>query len=228
MPQKDIIKLSNVWKTYQMGTVEVHALRGLSLEIKQGEFLAIQGPSGSGKSTMVNAIGCLDVPTKGEIYLDGVNIATLGESALAQVRGKKIGFVFQTFNLLSTLTALENVMLPMIFQNIDKDERLERAGELLKSVGLGDRLTHKPGELSGGQRQRVAIARALANEPQVLLADEPTGNLDSNTGKQILEMVDELHKKRHMTVVMVTHDDNLAKKAERIAFLKDGNIVKKL
>ncbi|KHO45248.1 MAG: hypothetical protein QS99_C0016G0022 [archaeon GW2011_AR4] len=228
MPQKDIIKLSNVWKTYQMGTVEVHALRGLSLEIKQGEFLAIQGPSGSGKSTMVNAIGCLDVPTKGEIYLDGVNIATLGESALAQVRGKKIGFVFQTFNLLSTLTALENVMLPMIFQNIDKDERLERAGELLKSVGLGDRLTHKPGELSGGQRQRVAIARALANEPQVLLADEPTGNLDSNTGKQILEMIDELHKKRHMTVVMVTHDDNLAKKAERIAFLKDGNIVKKL
>ncbi|HIH38988.1 ABC transporter ATP-binding protein [Candidatus Woesearchaeota archaeon] len=223
-----MIKLSNVWKTYQMGTVEVHALRGLSLEIKQGEFLAIQGPSGSGKSTMVNAIGCLDVPTKGEIYLDGVNIATLGESALAQVRGKKIGFVFQTFNLLSTLTALENVMLPMIFQNIDKDERLERAGELLKSVGLGDRLTHKPGELSGGQRQRVAIARALANEPQVLLADEPTGNLDSNTGKQILEMIDELHKKRHMTVVMVTHDDNLAKKAERIAFLKDGNIVKKL
>src|SRR3989338_608614 len=228
MPQKDIIKLSNVWKTYQMGTVEVHALRGLSLEIKQGEFLAIQGPSGSGKSTMVNAIGCLDVPTKGEIYLDGVNIATLGESALAQVRGKKIGFVFQTFNLLSTLTDIENVMLPMIFQNIDKDERLERAGELLKSVGLGDRLTHKPGELSGGQRQRVAIARALANEPQVLLADEPTGNLDSNTGKQILEMIDELHKKRHMTVVMVTHDDNLAKKAERIAFLKDGNIVKKL
>ena len=226
--KKTIIKLDNVWKTYKMGNVEVNALQGLNLDIKEGEFLALMGPSGSGKSTAVNMIGCLDVPTKGKITLDQHDISTLSESELAQIRGRKIGFIFQQFNLIPTLTALENVMLPMIFQGTDEKERIERATRLLDLVELGDRLNHKPTELSGGQQQRVAIARALANNPEVIIADEPTGNLDSKTGAVVLEFLHKLHKKENKTIAMVTHDASLAKIAERTEFLKDGKIIKSL
>ena len=225
---KPVIKLENVWKTYKMGDVEVNALQGLDLEVKQGEFLAIMGPSGSGKSTAVNMIGCLDVPTKGKIMLEQHDISKLSESELAQIRGRKIGFIFQQFNLISTLTALENVMLPMIFQGVDEKERIRRATMLLELVELGDRTNHKPTELSGGQQQRVAIARSLANNPDVIIADEPTGNLDSKTGTNVLDFLQKLHKKESKTIVMVTHDANLSKVAERIEFLKDGRIVKSL
>ena len=221
-----IIKLENVWKIYKMGNINVNALRGINLNIKEGEFVAIQGPSGSGKSTAVNMIGCLDIPTKGEIFLEGKNIAHLSESDLAQIRGKKIGFIFQTFNLINTLTAIENVMLPMVFQRTSKEERLKKAGSLLDLMQLGDRKNHRPTELSGGQQQRVAIARALANNPNVVLADEPTGNLDSKTGRTVMDFLKKLHKEEKKTIVMVTHDDKLAKEAERIAFLKDGEIMK--
>ena len=226
--KKNIIKLENVWKTYKMGNVEVNALQGLNLDIKEGEFLAIMGPSGSGKSTAVNMIGCLDVPTKGKITLDQHDISKLSESELAQIRGRKIGFIFQQFNLISALTALENIMLPMIFQGIPEHKRLERATKLLELVELGDRLNHKPTELSGGQQQRVAIARALANDPDVIIADEPTGNLDSKTGAVVLDFLQKLHKKENKTIAMVTHDANLAKVAERTEFLKDGRVVKSL
>jgi len=225
--KQTIIKLHNVWKTYKMGEVEVQALRGLDLEVVKGEFLAIQGPSGSGKSTAMNLIGCLDIPTKGIIYLDGQDISELRESDLAQIRGRKIGFIFQQFNLINTLTALENVMLPMMFQGIPERERGERAAELLTKVGLGDRINHKPTELSGGQQQRVAIARALAVNPPVILADEPTGNLDSKTGETVMSFLKKLQKEEGKTIVMVTHDNNLASEAERIAYLKDGQFIKK-
>ena len=226
--KKSIIKLESVWKTYKMGNVEVNALQGLNLDVKEGEFLAIMGPSGSGKSTAVNMIGCLDVPTKGQIMLDQHDISKLSESELAQIRGRKIGFIFQQFNLIPTLSALENVMLPMIFQGVDEKERIERATRLLELVELGDRLNHKPTELSGGQQQRVAIARALSNNPEVIIADEPTGNLDSKTGTIVLEFLHKLHKKEGKTIVMVTHDSNLSRVAERIEFLKDGKIIKSL
>ncbi len=226
--KKSIIKLENVWKIYNMGDVEVNALQGLNLDVKEGEFLAIMGPSGSGKSTAVNMIGCLDVPTKGKIVLDQHDISKLSESELAQIRGRKIGFIFQQFNLIPTLTALENVMLPMIFQGVDEKERIEKATKLLEMVELGDRINHRPTELSGGQQQRVAIARALANNPEVIIADEPTGNLDSKTGAIVLEFLKKFHKKESRTIVMVTHDANLVKIAERIEFLKDGRIVKSL
>ncbi len=222
-----IIKLDNICKTYKMGEVYVEALCDVSLEIKRGEFLAIQGPSGSGKSTMVNAIGALDVPTKGRIFLDGKDISKMAESTLAQIRGKKIGFVFQQFNLINTLSALENVMLPMMFQNIPKEKRLKRAAELLQLVGLGSRINHRPTELSGGEQQRVAIARALANEPEVILADEPTGNLDTKTGINVMEFLKRMHKEGK-TIIMVTHDNYLARAAQRIEYLKDGKIVKSL
>ncbi len=224
---KTIIRIVNAWKTYQMGEVVVHALRGMNFEVGYGEFVAIMGPSGSGKSTAVNMVGCLDVPTKGDIYLEGRNISLLGESELAQIRGKKIGFIFQQFNLISTLTAKRNVTLPMVFQGASYRKRVKRAEKLLKMVGLGERMQHKPTELSGGQQQRVAIARALANDPDVVLADEPTGNLDSKTGKMVMEFLQDLHKKEKKTIIMVTHDPMLAKFAERIAHLKDGMIVKK-
>jgi putative ABC transport system ATP-binding protein len=220
-----IIKLDNVWKTYQMGEVEVQALRGLSLEVREGEFLAIQGPSGSGKSTAMNMIGCLDIPTKGKIFLDGHDISQLSESDLAQIRGKKIGFVFQKFNLITTLSALENVMLPMMFQNIPLEERKRKAIRLLELVELGDRINHKPTELSGGQQQRVAIARALSNDPAVILADEPTGNLDSRSGDNVIGFLKKLNKEEHRTIVMVTHDEDMAKNAQRIEYLKDGMVV---
>ncbi len=223
---KPIIELKNVWKVYQMGETDVNALQGIDLVVKPGEFLAIQGPSGSGKSTAMNLVGCLDVPTKGAIYLDGQNISSLSESDLAQIRGRKIGFIFQKFNLIETLTAIENVMLPMVFQGMDEGERFERATKLLTQFGLGDRLDHRPNQLSGGQQQRVAIARSLAIDPPVILADEPTGNLDSKTGHEVMQFLKDLNKKEGKTIVLVTHDDVLAHVADRIAFLKDGKITK--
>ncbi len=220
-----IIKLDNVWKVYTMGDVEVPALRGMSLDIYPCEFVSIMGPSGSGKSTAMNMIGCLDVPTEGHIYLEGKDIAELEESDLAQIRGKKIGFIFQQFNLIHNLTALENVTLPMIFQDTTSYEREERGIKLLKLVGLDDRMYHRPTELSGGQQQRVAIARSLANNPKVILADEPTGNLDSKTGEEVLTILRDLHEKEDKTIIMVTHDQNLAKKAERTINIKDGKVL---
>jgi len=225
MTKKAIIELRKVWKTYKMGDVSVHALQGIDLDVHEGEFIAIQGPSGSGKSTAMNLVGCLDIPSKGEIYLAGQNISKLSESDLAQIRGRKIGFIFQKFNLIETLTALENVMLPMTFQGIPEHERVKRATQLLSQFGLGDRLHHKPNELSGGQQQRVAIARSLAVDPPVILADEPTGNLDSKTGKEVMAFLRELNHKHGKTIVLVTHDDVLAHVADRIEFLKDGVIV---
>ena len=223
MSARPLISLKNVWKSYSMGATTVHALRGLNLDIFPGEFLAVQGPSGSGKSTAMNLIGCLDVPSNGTILLDGVNISNLHESDLAQIRGRKIGFVFQKFNLIPTLTAIENVALPLVFQGVSEDVRLKKASELLTSLGLGDRLHHKPSELSGGQQQRVAIARSLANDPPVILADEPTGNLDSVSGKEVFSLLESLHK-NGKTIVLVTHDDALAKKAKRVVVLKDGTV----
>lgn len=222
----NIIELKEVWKTYQMGAVQVHALRGLDLAIKKGEFVSIQGPSGSGKSTSMFLVGCLDLPSQGHVYLDGQDIARLSESHLAQIRGKKIGFVFQRFNLLPTLTARENVEIPMIFQGVERNKRIRIAAKLLNKVGLGERLEHKPTELSGGEMQRVAIARALSNDPEVILADEPTGNLDSKTGKEVMKLLQDLHKKEKRTIIMVTHDKNVAAIADRQVFLKDGQIVK--
>lgn len=222
--RRSVIRLNNTWKIYQMGDVEVPALRGLNLDIKEGEFVGIMGPSGSGKSTAMNMIGCLDTPTKGEVYLKGKNISEMSESDLAQIRGKTIGFIFQKFNLIPNLTALENVMLPMTFQGVDGEERRRAAMDLLELVELGDRVHHKPSELSGGQQQRVAIARALANDPDVILADEPTGNLDSKTGNIVMEFLKKLHSEKCKTIVMVTHDKNVADHAERVEFLKDGII----
>jgi len=225
---KSTIKLENVWKIYKMGTTSVEALRGLSLEVRDGEFLSIMGPSGSGKSTAVNMVGCLDIPTRGNIFLGGHNISQLSESALAQIRGRKIGFIFQTFNLLNTMSAIENIMLPMIFLNKPVNERRERAKKLLELVELDDRMDHKPTELSGGQQQRVAIARALANDPEIILADEPTGNLDSKTGRTVMEFLKKLNTEKNKTIVMVTHDPVLSKFADRIEYLKDGKTVNSL
>jgi putative ABC transport system ATP-binding protein len=219
-----VIQLENVWKIYQMGDVQVSALRGVDLEVERGEFLAIAGASGSGKSTMMNLIGCLDLPSKGKIRLDGTDIASFHESQLAQIRGQKIGFVFQQFNLIPTLTALENVMLPLEFQDIDSVRARETALELLELVGLGERVHHLPSQLSGGQQQRVAIARALAVDPDIILADEPTGNLDSKTGEFIMNLLSEVHGNDSKTIILVTHDFYLVKRAERIVYLKDGEI----
>jgi putative ABC transport system ATP-binding protein len=224
--KKPIIKIKDVWKIYKMGETEVKALRGLNLDIYPGEFVAIQGPSGSGKSTAMNMVGCLDTPTKGHIFLDGKDISQLHESDLAQLRGKKIGFIFQQFNLINTLTALENVMLPMAFQNIEKKEREKKAKETLTFLGLGERINHKPTELSGGQQQRVAIARSLANDPDIILADEPTGNLYSKTGKEVMEFLTKLNTEKNKTIVMVTHDNTLGKFAKKTYLLKDGAITK--
>ena len=221
---KVIIKLENVKKIYHLGEVLVEALRGINLSVRKGEFLAIMGPSGSGKSTCMNMIGCLDVPTSGRILLDNIDISKLHESELARIRGKLIGFVFQQFNLIPSLNALENVMLPMMFQGKPRVERIKRAMELLDLIGIKKRAYHKPSELSGGERQRVAIARALANDPEVILADEPTGNLDSKTGRLIMELLKKLNE-NGTTIVMVTHDENLAKYADRIALIRDGVII---
>lgn len=222
---KEIIKLKNVHKHYHGGEQLVKAVDNINLTIKKGEFIAIVGPSGSGKSTLMNLVGALDLATIGAIYLDKQNIEHLSESDLATIRGKKIGFVFQTFNLIPTLDALENVMIPMLFQNYPKHERIERGKQLLKEMGLEKRMHHLPGQLSGGECQRVAIARALANDPEIILADEPTGNLDSKTGKKIIEVLKNLNKKGK-TMIMVTHDTDLAREAGRIIHIKDGKIVK--
>ena len=219
-----VITLEKVYKSYQMGDLEVQAIKDISLKINKGDFIALIGPSGSGKSTAMNLVGCLDTATKGEIYLDQHNIQYLSESDLAQIRGKKIGFIFQTFNLISSLTALENTALPMMFQNVPRNERLEKAENLLKMVGLESRMHHLPGQLSGGQRQRVAIARALVNDPEIILADEPTGNLDTKTGDEIMKILKDLNK-QGKTVILVTHNPDLTKLANRIIKLKDGTIV---
>ena len=224
-----MIEIENVTKVYQMGEVEVHALRGMSLEIEQGEWVAIMGPSGSGKSTLMHVIGCLDTPTSGIYRLDGVEVGGMDENQLAAVRNQQIGFVFQTFNLLARTSALKQVMLPMqYFRNgarIPTEERKRRAQEALEMVGLADRMDHQPTELSGGQQQRVAIARALVNNPPIIMADEPTGNLDSKSGAEIMEILKRLHEERGITVVMVTHDEELGVQAERIVRLYDGLVV---
>ncbi len=227
MENEEIIKLKGVHKIYGLGKeVKVHAIKGINISVKRGEFIAIMGPSGSGKSTSMNLIGSLDLPTKGEIYLDEKNISHLSESELAQIRGKKIGFIFQQFNLIQNLTAKENVMLPMLFLGVDKKEREERAIKLLGMLGLKNKLNSYPNQLSGGEQQRVAIARALANDPEVVLADEPTGNLDSKTGNLVLRFLKQLNKKGK-TIILVTHDQNLAfKYAKKIYWLKDGKIEK--
>ena len=210
-----------------MGTVQIHALRGLDLDIYPGEFVSIMGPSGSGKSTSMNMIGSLDIPSKGKVELDGVDISRLTESDLATIRGKKIGFIFQQFNLIKTLTAKENVMLPMIFQGVPVHKREKAAEELLVKVGLSDRMNNRPTEMSGGQQQRVAIARALANDPEIILADEPTGNLDSVTADIIIEFLHKLNSEGK-TIIMVTHDEETAKVASRIEYLKDGTVIKSI
>jgi putative ABC transport system ATP-binding protein len=221
---KSIINLQDVWKVYKMGEVQVPALRGIDLDIGKGEFLAIAGPSGSGKSTMMNLIGCLDLPSKGKVLLDGNDIMDFNESELSQARGQKIGFVFQQFNLIPTLTALENVMLPLEFQDYDSFSASKKAMELLGLVGLGDRTSHLPTQLSGGQMQRVAIARALAVNPEIILADEPTGNLDSKTGSFIMSFLRKIHGDDNKTIIIVTHDLHLTKHANRVVHLKDGAI----
>ena len=220
-----IIKLENIWKIYQLGKVELIALKGINLEITPGAFVTIMGASGSGKSTLLNIIGCLDVPTKGKVFLNGRNVLLLSEDKLAQIRGKIVGFVFQQFNLLHNLNALENVMLPMIFQGVPENKRKERAKKLLRSLNLGNRIFHRPSELSGGERQRVAIARALSNNPEIIVADEPTGNLDSTTGKMIMEVLIDLHKKEKKTIIVVTHDPHIAEYTEEVINIKDGQII---
>jgi len=220
-----IVELKEVYRTYKMGKVEVPAIRGIDLKIKKGEFIAIMGPSGSGKSTLMHMVGCLDIPDDGEIYLEDDNIAKLHESDLAQIRGKKIGFIFQQFNLINSLNALENVALAMSFQGVKEKERTSRAKELLDIVGLKDRISHLPTELSGGEQQRVAIARSLANNPDIILADEPTGNLDSVTGKKVMEFFTKLNKDGK-TIILITHDKDVAKYAKRIIKIRDGRIEK--
>ncbi len=220
---EEVVRLEDVWKVYGKGEAAVAALRGINLTIRRGEYVAIMGPSGSGKSTLMHIMGLLDTPTRGKVYVDGRDVSRLGEDERALLRRNYIGFVFQTYNLIPTLTAMENVELPMIFAGVPERERKRRARELLEKVGLGDRVNHLPSQLSGGQQQRVAIARALANDPDLILADEPTGNLDSKTGERILDMFDELHDEGR-TLVIVTHDGEVAKRAERIVRIRDGKI----
>ena len=225
-----LLELSNIYKTYKIGTVEVHALQGLNAVIEKNEYVSIMGPSGSGKSTLMNVIGCLDTPTEGNYLLDGLTVHSndpekekLDDNKLAEIRNQKIGFVFQTFNLLPRATALHNVELPLIYAGISKKARMEKAHSTLIKVGLGDRIYHKPNELSGGQRQRVAIARALVNNPSIILADEPTGNLDSKTSAEIMVLLDKLHSAGN-TIILVTHEHNIAEHAHRIITLLDGKV----
>ena len=220
----ELINLRDIYKIYNVGGEEVRALDGVDLTINNNEYLAIMGPSGSGKSTMMNMIGCLDTPTSGIYHFEGEEVHIMDDAQLASIRNRKIGFVFQTFNLLPKASALHNVEIPLVYANIRKDKRIDMASRALKDVGLGDRMHHKPNELSGGQRQRVAIARALVNNPSIILADEPTGNLDSKSGHEIMEILDNLHSKGN-TIILVTHEDDIAKHAKRTIRLFDGKII---
>lgn len=220
------LEASSVYKTYDMGAVKVHALNGISLKVYPGEFVSIMGPSGSGKTTLLDVMSALLRPTKGEIFIKGKRVSEMDDNELAKIRGKTIGFVFQTFNLIARMTALENVMLPLWFQGIASAEREQIAKKILEKVGLSDRIGHRPSELSGGQRQRVAIARALAVDPDVIVADEPTGNLDSVSGEQILKLIANLNKEDGKTVLIVTHERSIGKRAQKILHLKDGKILK--
>jgi len=220
-----ILKMDQLCKNYQLGTVELRVLRNINLTIKKGEYLAIMGPSGSGKSTLLNMIGCLDRPSSGDYFLGDQNVSELEDDELSLIRGARIGFVFQSFNLISQLNVIENIEVPMYYQGFTEDESADRAKELATMVGLGDRINHRPSELSGGQQQRVAIARALANDPLIILADEPTGNLDSQSGRDILDIIDRLHEEGK-TLIAVTHDESIAEHAERTIILFDGRIDK--
>ena len=222
-PGRPLISMEHIWKTYQMGVEELHALRDVSFKVEKGEYLAIIGPSGSGKSTLMNLIGCLDSPTKGDYWINGNLVSEMTDDELARIRNKEIGFVFQTFNLLARATALHNVELPLIYAGMRAAERHEKAQAALASVELGDRVGHKPNELSGGQRQRVAIARALVNHPSILLADEPTGALDTKTSYEIMELFERLHEEGN-TIILVTHEHDIAERAHRVITIRDGRI----
>jgi putative ABC transport system ATP-binding protein len=219
----ELIKMRNIWKTYQMGTEELHALRDVSFDVKRNEYVAIIGPSGSGKSTLMNLIGCLDSPTKGDYWINGQLVSDMSDDELARIRNKEVGFVFQTFNLLARATALHNVELPLIYSGMRAGDRHDKAQAALAAVELGDRVMHRPNELSGGQRQRVAIARALVNHPSILLADEPTGALDSKTSIEIMHLFEKLHEEGN-TIILVTHEHDIAARAHRIITIKDGRI----
>ncbi|PID93072.1 MAG: macrolide ABC transporter ATP-binding protein [Bacteroidetes bacterium] len=220
-----VIRLEHIVKNYHIGSITVEALKAIDLRIKENEYVAIMGPSGSGKSTLMNLLGCLDTPSGGEYILNGTDVSKMDDNCLAEIRNREIGFIFQTFNLLPRYTALENVMLPLVYAGVPKQERLEKAGAALEEVGLSDRINHRPNELSGGQRQRVAVARALVNNPSIILADEPTGNLDSKTSVDIMKLFGEIHS-RGNTIILVTHEESIARYAQRIIRLLDGEIDK--
>jgi len=224
-PDEPVIRAEDLWRTYQMGAEEIHALRGVSFRIEPGEYVAVMGPSGSGKSTLMNLIGCLDTATSGTYVLRGKVVSEMDDDELAAIRNREIGFVFQTFNLLPRATALHNVELPLVYAGIPREERIEKAKSALDMVDLGDRMTHRPNELSGGQRQRVAIARALVMNPSILLADEPTGNLDTATGEEIMRLFERLHEQGH-TIILVTHERDIANHAHRTIHIRDGQIEK--
>jgi len=220
-PGSPVLQLEGIWKTYTMGGAEVHALRDFSMEVRAGEYISVLGPSGSRKSTLLHMVGLLDVPTKGQVLIDGIDVSEMGEDRRAGLRGKKIGFVFQVFNLVPSLTALENVALPLMIAGVRRDAREAKAAKALRELGMGDRLSHLPGELSGGQRQRVAIARALVNDPELVLADEPTGNLDTKTGDEVVRIFNELNAEGK-TLIVVTHDEDIAEHAGRTVRIRDG------
>lgn len=226
MAYESVVRVKSVTKVFKMGTVELAALRGISLEIQRGEYISIMGPSGSGKTTLFNMVGGLDKPTEGRVYIDEVDVAQLDAYELAWLRCRKIGYIFQTFNLIPVMTAAENVMLPMVFAGLTHDEALLKSSELLTIVGLEERLSYKPSELSGGQQQRVAIARALANDPAIILADEPTGNLDLKTGKEIIELLKKLNRDKNVTIISATHDLKMLDVSDRIFWIRDGQVEK--